>query len=45
MFKDLWDHRLAMGAARSKTLKAELAKISEQVESSLTVSQMRPCRP
>lgn len=32
MFKDLWDHRLATGAARIKTLKTELAKVSEQVE-------------
>lgn len=32
MFKDLWDHRLASGAERVKTLKAELGKVNQQVE-------------
>lgn len=32
MFKDLWDHRLATGAERTKALKAELAKVNQQVE-------------
>ncbi len=32
MFKDLWDHRLATGAERTKALKAELAKVNSQVE-------------
>ena len=32
MFKDLWDHRLATGAERTKALKTELAKVNQQVE-------------
>jgi site-specific DNA recombinase len=32
MFKDIWDHRLATGAERTKALKAELGKVSQQVE-------------
>lgn len=32
MFKDLWDHRLATGAERTKALKAELVKVNSQVE-------------
>ncbi len=32
MFMDLWDHRLATGAERTKALKAELAKVKQQVE-------------
>jgi site-specific DNA recombinase len=32
MFRDLWDHRLATGAERTKALKAELGKVSQQVE-------------
>ena len=32
MFKDLWDHRLASSAERSKALKAELTKVAVQVE-------------
>ncbi len=32
MFKDIWDHRLAMGAERVKELKTELGKVNQQVE-------------
>ena len=32
MFKDLWDHRLASGVARAKSLKLELSKVNQQVE-------------
>ncbi len=32
MFKDLWDHRLATGAERTKALKAELVKVNQQVD-------------
>ena len=32
MFKDIWDHRLATGAERVKTLKADLGKVNQQVE-------------
>ncbi len=31
MFKDLWDHRLAMGVERTKALKVELGKVEQQV--------------
>ena len=30
MFEDLWNHRLASGAARTKALRAELAKVERQ---------------
>ena len=32
MFKDIWDHRLASGVERTNALRAELGKVSQQVE-------------
>ena len=32
MFEDLWNHRLASGEARARSLKSEIAKVEKQVE-------------
>jgi site-specific DNA recombinase len=32
MLKDLWDHRLAMGANHTRTLKSDLQKVEKQIE-------------